>query len=1669
MKKLNMAEHVNQDAACDGQVAVMAEEAPEDVRDVMLYQNECTLVWRRHRLHGAASIICKQPLGPGAEERLRHERRILARLTAVDGVPQLAHGVVWPDLIALEDSGGAALSLSMRNERFDVQAVLLLALRLAQIVAAVHRRGVVHKDINPTNILLAGPQRQPMLIDFDLASTFAEDMTAFSHPDDIAGTLAYLAPEQTGRTGRPVDQRADLYALGATLYQLATGRLPFDSDDPLQLIHDHLAQLPTPPVTLAPNLPQGLSDIILRLLEKEPERRYQSAEGLAHDLLRLREALTRRHAAAFPLGEHDFPLRLAPPSRLIGRGIEIGALQTAFTNALDSARRGVLVAGAPGVGKTALINELRPIVTARRGWFVAGKFDQYQPDASRASTQALRTLGRLLLAEPEAELAPQRARILAALGPNAGRVTALLPEFAILLGTQDDIESGDPIEAETRLQLALLDLLRAIASPACPLVIVLDDLQWAGAAAIRFIDKVLTDNDMRGLLLVGAYRDAEVDACHPLSVMQARWAQLGVAPLPLRLQNLPIPGLGSLLADMLRLQPAPAEGLAREIGALTGGNPFDTVELVNALRRDGLLTLGAQGWHWDAASIRHYIGQGGVVDSLLARIGRLPRPTGDLLEIMVCLGGEVELGLLQLASGLSSVSLEERIAPALEDGLLVLERGLAQHGGPAGALRFRHDRVQQAVHESGDTTRRNALRMTLARRLARLPARGNEAAAQYLPVWQTLRDPDECHHVIDLFRAAARSARLATAYAIAERYLEAALGLLDVTGQPAAPSPHLALEQERHAALYHLGRMEEADRVYGSIVARCGDPIMLVESACIQISSLTNRSQARMALALGFDLLRQLGQTVPADDLGATIPGHLDEFYRWSTQLDAAADLRRPEVGDPRIIAVARLVHQMMPSAIFADPAATVWLVLESQRLWAAHGPSPTLIFPLAHACVIAIAMRQDYRTGYDVARHMLAVCETHGYALETSQANFLLVISNAHWFEPLEHCATLARRTREGLLQGGDVQVASYTYGPSLGARLECGPDLDSYAVEIEPALAFATRTGNDLSTSIALSHRQLLRVLRGETDAADGFADNALDAEANRAGILSNPLARSGFHICGALSAALFGDAAGLARHAAAAMRLLSAMQSFYTAALAHLLQALALAQGIRTAGADARAALLAEFDGCRDWIAARAVDAPFNFLHLLRWIEAERAWAVGDTWGATCAFDAALSAVEPCQRPWHRALIAERAGLFHFEHGLERTGRKLLAEARQRYDAWGAVAKVRQLERSHGLRRYAAGHDGAGGQRSNAVSADAIDLLALLRASQALSSETSLSRLRSRVVELIGAMTGATGVTLVQWHEDERQWCLPPATGDGGTRSVSIEEAGMRGLLPMSAFRYVERTLEPLLVADATRDDRFARDPYIAGLKHCSLLVVPIHSQGKARAILLLENRLSHGAFSTNRLDAVMLIAGQLAVSLENALLYASLERKVADRTEALEEANRRLATLSITDPLTALPNRRRFAEVLEAEWLRALRTHTSIGAVMVDIDQFKLYNDHYGHLAGDACLQLVATTLGAAFRNGTDLVARYGGEEFAIILPGADSAASHLVAERARIAVAMLNEPHVMSNHGIVTVSMGIASIVPAAQAGAEQLFGVADSALYEAKQNGRNRVESKQQD
>jgi diguanylate cyclase (GGDEF)-like protein len=1614
-------------------------------RVVRVWSDEC-----------AGPVVRKQAFGPDANDRISNERHMLQRLEGLAGVPRLLPADS-PETIAF--AGDSAVSLAGLAMPWQVPSLVDLACGVAGVLAAVHRRGVVHRDVSPGNVLVPVvngvpvPDRQPILIDFELATTLADGRHDAGPQESLVGTLPYLAPEQTGRTGRRVDHRADLYALGAVLYELAVGGPPFGrDDDPLRLVHDHLARTPIAPAAANPEVPPLLSDIIMRLLAKDPDQRYQSGEGLAWDLSRMRSGETD-----FPLGARDFPMRLSPPAQLVGREAPLSALSGAFAASVSGDRGVVLVTGPPGVGKTALIDRLRPVVAAAGGRFVTGKFDQYRRDlGADAVGRAFGDLGGQLLAEPDDEVARLREQLLSALGANAGLAAALMPAFATLLDVEPEPASdGDPQATTARIRQIATAILRAVAGRTRPVVIFVDDLQWAGSAAFGFLDTVIDEPDLPGVLVIGAFREADVDETHPLTAILQRLQATGGE---LRLDNLPPGELGTLLAQVLRVPQAQVTDLVDLLVLQSGGNPYDTMELINALRRDGVLVPDADGWRWDADTVRRFVGRGDVVDLLSARIETLPAAVGDLLGVMAVLGGDLDLELLATACGRAPDTVLSDLIAAADEGLVTIDRtSTPQTAG------FKHDRVQQAAYGRLDETARKHTALLNARRLAVAPAYEAAAAHQYLIAWNLVADPMERRAAVLLLREAAAAAQQVTNHTAAEALLATA-----VTGVDPADDDYHLIQAQWHAMLCCLGRFDQADRLFACLEAADRDPIQHTSTVCEQIVSWTNRGNMPEALNLGLTLLSRLGNPVPDPaDLGESIDAGLETMLEWLSTGSADDDLSRPELDDPRLLSIARVINRLIPPAFFSDHTLFAWLVTQSAAVWAQHGAAAALVGPVSHAGFVTIPIRNDYRSGYEAVCRVLHVSRTRGYDPDTAQAEFLHALGTIAWYEPVENAARLARQAHDGLLRGGDLQNAANTYWASVPQLLDCAPTLDRLEQEVHDALALCARIGYDHATATLVSYRQLLRALHGDTHVPGTFTDQQFDETLHQQAVTANPTASVYFHLARALSAAVFGDEPALMRHVAAMTPLLPLISALYPTVTARTLVVLAASARARTATGTERDTALADLSDARDFLTARATDQPGNFRHLARLADAEHAWLTGDTITAETAFDGAAADLERTQRSWHRGIVHERAARFYLDRDMQHAGFRHLREALDSYTEWGATGKVKQLLADHP--RLAAPPRAATTSRTTPlgttsslnVSTDMIDLLAVLEAARTLSSETDIDRLRTRVQRVLQALTGATKVHLVLWDHDDNSWRLPADTATGRP-AMSLTDAAERNLLPLTALRYVERTREPLLIDDVARDDRVARDPYLADQEHSTLLVVPILSQGSPKAMLILENRLTRQAFTAARLDSIHLIAGQLTVSLDNALAYTSMERKVTERTRELAEANQRLEQLTFTDPLTTLANRRRLTDILDIEWQRAQRSGEPLSLAMIDIDNFKKYNDHYGHHGGDACLTLVARTLADNVRV-TDLVARYGGEEFTIIMPATSTRGAYRAAERARRAVAGLREPHATNDTGIVTISIGVATTNPTTIDQPTDLIKIADQALYQAKNKGRNQV------
>jgi PAS domain S-box-containing protein len=666
-------------------------------------------------------------------------------------------------------------------------------------------------------------------------------------------------------------------------------------------------------------------------------------------------------------------------------------------------------------------------------------------------------------------------------------------------------------------------------------------------------------------------------------------------------------------------------------------------------------------------------------------------------------------------------------------------------------------------------------------------------------------------------------------------------------------------------------------------------------------------------------MFARLGWPVPdAQALPTAIAGALDQVRLWADDADAAAaggDGARHPCDDPRVLAAASLVDRVGTAAYFSGDQVWIWLVCLAAKLWRTHGGAAELTGALGHAALATIVGAQDYRTGYRATRRMLEETSRLDHPTAHAYVMFLHALSSAPWFEPMPQVVAQARAAREALVRGGDPWAASFTYFASLGPSVAGTFTVAEWEAEAASGLAMTDRTGDYTTAATLLAHRQAARALAGRTQHPGTLSDDGFDADAHLAALGPNVTAKANFHWCCAQLAAVCGDQVGLDEHSAALMPLLAYVGALQITTGAYLLRGLACAWRLREEAAPSTApstgpsaadsaadsvgpSAAAELEECRAWLASRADDNPGTFAHMVSLLDAERAWASGDLDGAARAFESACAQAEAADLPGPRGLVLERYGRLLLERGLDQLAGLALHRARQRYAQWGATAKVTALDEEFGDRLDGADGAGCDGDSdrppasSRSMSVDSVDLLAVLQAFQILSTATTPARLQEQVTQVLAMLTGATQVRLVLWDADSGGWVLPRPGADGGAdhMMLTLAEAAVGALVPLSAFRYVERTGQTLVVADVATDPRFAGDPYFEGVGRCALLAVPVLIRGVARAVLLLGNRLARGAFSARRLDAVQLITAELGICLDNMLAerFRSLVQRSADLT-------------------------------------------------------------------------------------------------------------------------------------------------------------------------------------
>jgi PAS domain S-box-containing protein len=1449
----------------------------------------------RGRKEDAPSVLAvgvsRYPSTRQGADRLAHELELAPELdpawsarpialTRYDGRPMLL----------LEDFGGEPLDLVLARERgtpLDLAAFLQLAADLAAALGQVHARGIIHKDFNPANILVndAGEVR---LTGFGIATRLRRERHKPGAPELIAGTLAYMAPEQTGRMNRSVDSRSDLYSLGVTLYEMVTGTLPFTASDPVELIHGHLARQPAPPAQLVYGLPAMVESIILKLLAKNPEERYRTASGAEADLRRCRTAwLQAKRIDAFPLGESDISDRLSIPETPYGRETEIEALRAAFERvATRGTAEMVLVAGYSGIGKSTLVNELHRSLVPRRGLFVAGKFDQHKRDIPYATLMhAFRRLVRHLLSKSDADLRGWRSALRAAIGENGQLMVNLIPDLELLIGQQEPVPMVEPQAAQARFYKVFRNLLGAFATPEHPLVLFVDDLQWLDAATLELLERLVTDVESHSLLVIGAYRDNEVGPAHPLlrtieSIRDARGALSEISLGPLEVDH-----LTRLVADALHTDDVSARPLAELVGEKTGGNPFFAIQFITSLAEDGLLTFQPEraSWTWDIDRIRAKAISDNVAHLLAAKLSRLPSATREAMGQLACLGSVADARTIALVRGVSHGDLMATLHPAVEAGLIVHE---------GGSFAFVHDRVQEAAYAMIPQHERANVHLRLGRALLSLTPVAEREERIFEIVNQLDRGAPamdsaaERQTVAALNLVAARRAMASSAHASAQLLLAVGRDLIGEDGWRESYRLTFDLELLHAECALVLGDMAGAESLLEALSRHAVGLADQAAVVCLTVLLFFSTARNDRAVEVALEFLSNVGVRWSPRPSEAEVREEYLTMRRNLASRPMTALRELPPMRDPVSMATMAVLTELFPAAYAFDRylLELVLLRMTNLSLEQGHAEGSSVAFS---ALNMALGSHfADYTTAYELGQLACELVERRGMDRFKARVYSCFAAFAMPWIQHLPLCRPLMRRAFEAGSSTGDMAFAAYDLRNLITHLLMSDVPLDEAQREAEEATAFAEKLQLGMSAELFMGQLGLIKRLRGESvgNAVPGEV-SALEDARQQPGLAMMVCYHWVFRLEGCY---LDGDIHGALGYAEQAAGVRWAMRSSIEEAEYELFAGLTRAAAAGRASGEERERHLRALAEHHERISAWAEGCPENFTNARALVGAELSRLEGRVVEAEALYEEAGRLARRHGFVRNEALASELAGEFHAARGLETIADAYLRNARDCYERWGALARVRQLERRYPRLRARGTHDSASGT-IDAPAAE-LDVKVVDRASQTLSSEMILSSLLEKLMRLAVEHAGAERGFLILLHGEEPRIEARASTGHGSVdvnlQTVPVAESD----LPLSALQFVLRTRERLVLDDASSEGLDPQDAYVRRNRPRSVLCVPIFRETRVIGALYLENNLTPRAFTAERVAVLDFLGSQAAIWLENARLYSDLRRSEAWLREA-----------------------------------------------------------------------------------------------------------------------------------------------------------------------------------
>ncbi|MEG4585823.1 AAA family ATPase [Microcoleus sp. MOSTC5] len=1479
--------------------------------------------------------------------------------------------------LVMEDFGGISLSSYLARlaieskeplEGLPVNEFLPVAIQIANALDGLYRHRVIHKDLKPANILINPVSKEVKLIDFSIASLLPRETQEIQNPNVLEGTLPYISPEQTGRMNRGIDYRTDFYSLGVTFYELLTGKLPFQTDDPMDLVHCHLAKQPLSASIINQNVPLVLSEIVSKLMAKNAEERYQSALGLKFDLETcLHEWQETGALTNFTMGQRDLCDRFTIPEKLYGRESEVFSLLEAFDCVSAGSTEMMLVAGFSGIGKTAVVNEVHKPIVRQRGYFIKGKFDQFQRTLPfSAFVQAFRDLMGQLLSETDAKVEQCRLEILAALGDSAGAIIEVIPELERIIGPQPPVPELSGSAAQNRFNLLLGKFLQLFTTKEHPLVIFLDDLQWADSASLKLIQLLMTAKEYRYLLLIGAYRDNEVFPAHPLMLTLAEIQKTEAKVNTITLAPLARTDVNSLVADTLACSTALALPLTELVYQKAKGNPFFSTQFLKSLHEDGLIKFNCEERYWqcDIARVRTLALTDDVVEFMALQLRKLPSKTQSVLKLAACIGNQFDLATLAIVDENSPVETASALWKALQEGLIlpitevykfyqteensesVIGNGqefdhLSITHDQLPKYKFLHDRVQQAAYSLIPQDQKRSTHLKIGQLLLKnTPEADREERifdiVNHLNVGvELITQEAEREQLARLNLVAGKKAKAATAYSAAVEYLKVGRALLTENSWENQYELTLALSTKAAEAAYLSGDFEQMEKL-ASVVDNCAKTLLgKVKVYEVQIQAYIAQNKLLEAVNTTLQVLKLLGVEFPSKVNPSDIEQALGETASIlnGKRIEDLIDL--PQMSDPYKLAAIRLLSIIFAPAYIAAPELVPLTVCKQVDLSVQYGNASVSPFAYANYGLLLCGVVGDIDSGYQFGQVALTLVSKLN-AQEIKAKTLLIVnIFIRPWKDHLRETLEPLVLVYSSGLETGDLEFAAYGLlmyscfcyfsGKELTVlEREMATYRDAvHKIKQKTALHYIETYWQ--ATLNLLGKSESACILKGES--CDEQITLSLHQQAN------DRLGVAYIYLNKLLLSYWFENYSKAIENIALAEKYLDAVVGLPLIPLFHFYDSLVrLAVYSDTPDSEQQEILdrvRANQEKMQNW----AHHAPMNHLHKFYLVEAERHRVLNQKVEAIEMYDKAIALAQENEYINEEALAHELAAKFYLEWGKEKLAKPYLIDAYYAYARWGAKAKIDHLEQRYPqllapilqqerTRQYPSEtiHTSSNSESSlshtnrtlvgSTSSWELVDLPTVIKASQALSSEIQLDQLLTTLMQVVVKNAGAqTGALILM---EEGNWRINvhcTNRQDCLLQSIPVEESEV---IPLTLINYVKRTKETLVFDDASNQPRFASDPYMIQQQPHSLLCTPIGERGKMMGILYLENNLATGVFTGDRVAILNILCSQAAISLQNARLYQQSQEYAQKLELYLNDLKQMQLQLVQNEKMSALGN-------------------------------------------------------------------------------------------------------------------------------------------------------------